>query len=79
LVRKILQAVVAAVNASDPRRSAPAGIRENKNSIGVAKIAEDAGIVALAVRPRETDLYRGEANLRHQPQSAGGVRFGASQ
>jgi tRNA-dihydrouridine synthase B len=62
LVREILQAVVAAVNVPVTLKIRTGWDRENKNGIGVAKIAEDAGIVALAVHGRtRADLYRGEA------------------
>jgi tRNA-dihydrouridine synthase B len=62
LVREILQAVVAAVNVPVTLKIRTGWDRDNKNGIGVAKIAEDAGIVALAVHGRtRADLYRGEA------------------
>ncbi|HEX5841584.1 MAG TPA: tRNA dihydrouridine synthase DusB [Pseudomonas sp.] len=62
LVREILQAVVAAVNVPVTLKIRTGWDRENKNGISVAKIAEDAGIVALAVHGRtRADLYMGEA------------------
>ncbi|WP_415753584.1 tRNA dihydrouridine synthase DusB [Pseudomonas leptonychotis] len=62
LVREILQAVVAAVNVPVTLKIRTGWDRENKNGINVAKIAEDAGIVALAVHGRtRADLYMGEA------------------
>ncbi|MDO9619252.1 MAG: tRNA dihydrouridine synthase DusB [Pseudomonas sp.] len=62
LVREILQAVVAAVNVPVTLKIRTGWDRENKNGIAVAKIAEDAGIVALAVHGRtRADLYMGEA------------------
>ncbi|WP_339413451.1 tRNA dihydrouridine synthase DusB [Pseudomonas sp. EA_35y_Pfl2_R5] len=62
LVRKILQAVVAAVDVPVTLKIRTGWDRENKNGIAVAKIAEDAGIVALAVHGRtRADLYMGEA------------------
>ena len=62
LVREILQAVVAAVNVPVTLKIRTGWDRQNKNGIEVAKIAEDAGIVALAVHGRtRADLYMGEA------------------
>jgi tRNA-dihydrouridine synthase B len=62
LVRAILQAVVAAVDVPVTLKIRTGWDRENKNGINVAKIAEDAGIVALAVHGRtRADLYMGEA------------------
>jgi len=62
LVRDILQAVVAAVDVPVTLKIRTGWDRENKNGINVAKIAEDAGIVALAVHGRtRADLYMGEA------------------
>lgn len=62
LVREILQAVVAAVDVPVTLKIRTGWDRENKNGISVAKIAEDAGIVALAVHGRtRADLYMGEA------------------
>lgn len=62
LVREILQAVVAAVNVPVTLKIRTGWDRQNKNGIQVAKIAEDAGIVALAVHGRtRADLYMGEA------------------
>ncbi|MFP6849684.1 MAG: tRNA dihydrouridine synthase DusB [Pseudomonas sp.] len=62
LVREILQAVVAAVDVPVTLKIRTGWDRENKNGINVAKIAEDTGIVALAVHGRtRADLYMGEA------------------
>ncbi len=62
LVRDILQAVVATVDVPVTLKIRTGWDRENKNGINVAKIAEDAGIVALAVHGRtRADLYMGEA------------------
>jgi len=62
LVRDILQAVVAAVDVPVTLKIRTGWDRENKNGVNVAKIAEDAGIVALAVHGRtRADLYMGEA------------------
>jgi tRNA-dihydrouridine synthase B len=62
LVHAILQAVVAAVDVPVTLKIRTGWDRENKNGIAVAKIAEDAGIVALAVHGRtRADLYKGEA------------------
>ncbi len=62
LVREILQAVVAAVDVPVTLKIRTGWDRQNKNGTTVAKIAEDAGIVALAVHGRtRADLYMGEA------------------
>ncbi|PTS85279.1 tRNA dihydrouridine synthase DusB [Pseudomonas sp. HMWF032] len=62
LVREILQAVVAAVDVPVTLKIRTGWDRDNKNGISVAKIAEDSGIVALAVHGRtRADLYMGEA------------------
>ena len=62
LVREILKAVVAAVDVPVTLKIRTGWDRDNKNGISVAKIAEDAGIVALAVHGRtRADLYMGEA------------------
>ncbi|MGA4319746.1 tRNA dihydrouridine synthase DusB [Ectopseudomonas hydrolytica] len=62
LVREILEAVVAAVDVPVTLKIRTGWDRQNKNGITVAKIAEDAGITALAVHGRtRADLYTGEA------------------
>ncbi|QTN44092.1 tRNA dihydrouridine synthase DusB [Ectopseudomonas mendocina] len=62
LVREILDAVVGAVDVPVTLKIRTGWDRENKNGIIVAKIAEDAGISALAVHGRtRADLYTGEA------------------
>lgn len=62
LVREILQAVVASVDVPVTLKIRTGWDRSNKNGITVAKIAEDAGIVALAVHGRtRADLYTGDA------------------
>jgi tRNA-dihydrouridine synthase B len=62
LVREILQAVVASVDVPVTLKIRTGWDRANKNGVTVAKIAEDAGIVALAVHGRtRADLYMGEA------------------
>jgi tRNA-dihydrouridine synthase B len=62
LVREILQAVVAAVDVPVTLKIRTGWDRQNKNGVEVAKIAEDAGIKALAVHGRtRADLYTGEA------------------
>ncbi len=62
LVREILQAVVAAVDVPVTLKIRTGWDRQNKNGIIVAKIAEQAGIVALAVHGRtRADLYTGNA------------------
>ncbi|MDG1580004.1 tRNA dihydrouridine synthase DusB [Pseudomonas sp. GOM6] len=62
LVSAILDAVVNAVDVPVTLKIRTGWDRENKNGITVAKIAEQAGISALAVHGRtRADLYTGEA------------------
>jgi tRNA-dihydrouridine synthase B len=62
LVREILAAVVGAVDVPVTLKIRTGWDRVNKNGVSVAKIAEDAGIAALAVHGRtRADLYTGEA------------------
>ena len=62
LVDAILQAVVAAVDVPVTLKIRTGWDRQNKNGLRVAKIAEQAGIAALAVHGRtRADLYTGEA------------------
>ena len=62
LVTEILRAVVAAVDVPVTLKIRTGWDRENKNGLTVAKIAEQAGITALAVHGRtRADLYTGEA------------------
>ncbi|MBL0952984.1 MAG: tRNA dihydrouridine synthase DusB [Pseudomonas sp.] len=62
LVREILDAVVGAVDVPVTLKIRTGWDRQNKNGIIVAKIAEDAGIIALSVHGRtRADLYTGEA------------------
>jgi len=62
LVTEILQAVVAAVDVPVTLKIRTGWDRENRNGLTVAKIAEQAGITALAVHGRtRADLYTGEA------------------
>lgn len=62
LVNEILQAVVAAVDVPVTLKIRTGWDRANKNGLTVAKIAEQAGITALAVHGRtRADLYTGEA------------------
>ncbi|RMH85341.1 tRNA dihydrouridine synthase DusB [Pseudomonas sp. AOB-7] len=62
LVREILAAVVGAVDVPVTLKIRTGWDRANKNGVTVAKIAEDAGIAALAVHGRtRADLYTGEA------------------
>eukprot|EP01038_Epipyxis_sp_PR26KG_P002195 gene2195-3125_t len=61
LVTEILQAVVAAVDVPVTLKIRTGWDRDNKNGLTVAKIAEQAGIAALAVHGRtRADLYTGE-------------------
>jgi tRNA-dihydrouridine synthase B len=62
LVARILGAVVAAVDVPVTLKIRTGWNRDNKNGIRVAKIAEGAGIAALAVHGRtRTDMYEGDA------------------
>ncbi len=62
LVTEILQAVVAAVDVPVTLKIRTGWDRANKNGLTVAKIAEQAGITALAVHGRtRADLYTGDA------------------
>jgi len=62
LVQEILHAVVGAVQVPVTLKIRTGWDRSNKNGITVAKIAEQAGISALAVHGRtRADLYTGEA------------------
>ena len=62
LVRDILNAVVSAVSVPVTLKIRTGWDRQNKNGTNVARIAEDSGIVALAVHGRtRADLYTGEA------------------
>ena len=62
LVNDILLAVVAAVDVPVTLKIRTGWDRDNKNGLTVAKIAEQAGIQALAVHGRtRADLYTGEA------------------
>ena len=62
LVGRILEAVVAAVDVPVTLKIRTGWDRANKNGITVAKIAEQAGISALAVHGRtRADLYTGSA------------------
>ena len=62
LVREILDAVVGAVDVPVTLKIRTGWDPANKNGVTVAKIAEDAGISALAVHGRtRADLYTGEA------------------
>jgi len=62
LVAEILQAVVAAVEVPVTLKIRTGWDRANRNGISVARLAEQAGIAALAVHGRtRADLYGGEA------------------
>ncbi|HEU5399596.1 MAG TPA: tRNA-dihydrouridine synthase, partial [Gammaproteobacteria bacterium] len=62
LVRQILDAVVAAVDVPVTLKIRTGWDREHKNGVTIAKLAEAAGIQALAVHGRtRADLYGGEA------------------
>ncbi|MGH8398235.1 MAG: tRNA dihydrouridine synthase DusB [Gammaproteobacteria bacterium] len=62
LVRQILDAVVAAVDVPVTLKIRTGWDRQHKNGVRIAKIAEQAGIHALAVHGRtRADLYAGDA------------------
>src|SRR3954469_23186051 len=62
LVARIVAAVVRAVDVPVTLKIRTGWNRDNRNGLRIAKIAEDAGIAALAVHGRtRADLYEGEA------------------
>ena len=62
LVERLVRAVVAAVDVPVTLKIRTGWDRENRNGVRVARIAEDAGVRALAVHGRTRDmLYTGEA------------------
>jgi tRNA-dihydrouridine synthase B len=62
LVARIVKAVVDAVDVPVTLKIRTGWDRQNKNALTIAKIAEDAGIAALAVHGRtRADKYEGEA------------------
>ena len=62
LVARILEAVVGAVSVPVTLKIRTGWDREHKNGVAIAKLAEAAGIQALAVHGRtRADLYEGEA------------------
>ncbi|MCW3480252.1 tRNA dihydrouridine synthase DusB [Neisseriaceae bacterium JH1-16] len=62
LVARILEAVVKAVDVPVTLKTRTGWSREHKNALRIAKLAEDAGIAALALHGRtREDMYKGEA------------------
>jgi tRNA-dihydrouridine synthase B len=62
LVARIVEAVVKAVDVPVTLKIRTGWNRDNKNGVTIAKIAQDAGIAALAVHGRtRADLYNGDA------------------
>jgi tRNA-dihydrouridine synthase B len=62
LVARICAAVVAAVDVPVTLKIRTGWDRDHRNGVAIARIAEDAGIAALAVHGRtRADLYQGEA------------------
>ena len=62
LVGKIVTAMVNAVNVPVTLKIRTGWDHKNKNALAIARIAEDAGIAALAVHGRtRVDLYNGDA------------------
>jgi tRNA-dihydrouridine synthase B len=62
LVAAILQAVTAAVSVPVTLKTRTGWDRDNRNAVDIGRIAEDAGIQALAIHGRtREDRYRGDA------------------
>ncbi|HEU4665780.1 MAG TPA: tRNA dihydrouridine synthase DusB [Dokdonella sp.] len=62
LVARIVAAVVNAVDVPVTLKIRTGWNRDNRNGVAIARIAEDAGVAALAVHGRtRADLYQGEA------------------
>lgn len=62
LVARILHSVVSAVNVPVTLKTRTGWDPSNKNGLNIAKIAQDAGIQALAIHGRtRTDMYQGDA------------------
>ena len=62
LVARIVQAVVTAVDVPVTLKIRTGWNRDNRNGVAIARIAESAGIAALAVHGRtRADLYNGDA------------------
>jgi tRNA-dihydrouridine synthase B len=62
LVARIVEAVVRAVDVPVTLKIRTGWNRDNRNGVRIAKIAEDAGIAALAVHGRtRADMYEGDA------------------
>ena len=62
LVARILDAVVAAVDVPVTLKYRTGWDREHRNAVQIGKIAQDAGVVSLAIHGRtRADRYRGEA------------------
>ncbi|MDN0083854.1 tRNA dihydrouridine synthase DusB [Crenobacter sp. SG2305] len=62
LVARILEAVVKAVDVPVTLKTRTGWSREHKNALKIAKLAEDAGIAALALHGRtREDMYKGDA------------------
>ncbi|MBL0163341.1 MAG: tRNA dihydrouridine synthase DusB [Xanthomonadales bacterium] len=65
LVARIVEAVVRAVDVPVTLKIRTGWDRDNRNGVRIARIAEDAGIAALAVHGRtRADLYQGEAEYQ---------------
>ena len=62
LVRRILEAVVGAVDVPVTLKIRTGYSRDRRNGVAIARLAEDCGIAALAVHGRtREDLYQGDA------------------
>jgi len=62
LVREILEAVVAAAGVPVTLKMRTGWDRESRNAVGLARMAEDIGVTALAVHGRtRADMFAGEA------------------
>jgi tRNA-dihydrouridine synthase B len=76
LVARIVEAVVKAVDVPVTLKIRTGWNRENRNGVHIARIAEDAGIAALAVHGRtRADLYQGDAEYETIAAIRGAIRI----
>jgi tRNA-dihydrouridine synthase B len=76
LVRRILDAVVAAVDVPVTLKIRTGWDREHKNGVRIAELAQQAGIQALAVHGRtRADMYTGEAEYETVRAIVGAVKI----
>jgi tRNA-dihydrouridine synthase B len=75
-VARIVEAVVKAVDVPVTLKIRTGWNRENRNGVHIARIAEDAGIAALAVHGRtRADLYQGDAEYETIAAIRGAIRI----